>query len=119
MQHVFDAVPHIRKMHAPTLEIILAEDPAPHYPYDMIFETAPNYNIVTLHTSGTLGNSKPIGWNKCFIAKIDRGNDIPIHQGASLTKTILWHENAHCLLPRFHVSATHLHGTIFPNRVPY
>jgi hypothetical protein len=108
MQHVFDAVPHIHKIHVPTLESILAEDPVPHYPYDMTFETAPNYNIVTLHTSGTSGNPKPIGWNKMFIAKMDRGNDLPIHQGAPLTKTTLWHEHALCLLPCFHVSALNL-----------
>jgi acyl-coenzyme A synthetase/AMP-(fatty) acid ligase len=104
MQHLFDAVPHFRKIHAPTLGGILAEDPVPHYPYDMAFETAPNYDIVTLHTSGTSGNPKPIAWNTRWISKIDQGHHLPIHQGAPLFKTTLWHENAICLLPCFHVS---------------
>jgi hypothetical protein len=103
LQHVLDAVPHIRKVHAPTLSSILAEDSVHRCPYDVTFETPANYNIVTIHTSGTSGNPKPIGWNTRYLSKIDQGNDLPIPQGAPLAKTILWHENSLSLLPCFHV----------------
>jgi hypothetical protein len=83
LQRLFDAVPHTRKVHAPTLYDIVAEDYVLHYSYNVSFDTAPNYNIVTLHTSG---------------------NDLPIRQGEPLVKTTLSYENALCLLPCFHVS---------------
>jgi hypothetical protein len=36
---------------------------------------------------------------------MDQGNDLPIHQGVPAVKTTLWHENALCLLPCFHVGS--------------
>lgn len=105
---MFDSVPHIRKSHAPTLERILDENPVPHYHYEVTFETAPNYDIVTFHTSGTSGDPKPIGMSTKAIAKWDQGNDLPIDQGAPLVKTTLRHENVLCLLPCFHVSFENL-----------
>jgi hypothetical protein len=108
LQHMFDAVPHIRKVHAPTPSSILAEDSVPHCPYDVTFETAANYDIVTIHTSGISGNPKLIGWNTRYLSKIDQGNDLPILQGAPLVKSTLWHENSLCLLPCFHVRSLQL-----------
>jgi hypothetical protein len=116
LQYVFDAVPHIRKVHAPTPSSIHAEDSVPHCPYDVTFETAANYDIVAIHTSGTSGNPKPIGWNTRYLSKIDQGNDLPILQGAPLVKTTLWHENALCLLPCFHVRS---HNCFFPGTIEY
>ena len=94
LQRLLRAVPHICKVHAPTVSSILANESVPHYPYEATFETAANYNIVTLLTSGTSGHPKPIGWNTKYLCKIDQGNDLPIHQGEPLVKTTLWHENA-------------------------
>jgi hypothetical protein len=84
LKTLFDSVPHIRKSHAPTLESILDENPVPYYHYEVTFETAPNYDIVTVHTSGTSGTSgdpKAIVMSTKAIAKMDQRNDLPIDQG--------------------------------------
>jgi len=63
------------------------------------FETAANYDIVTIHTLGTSGKLKPIGWNTKYLSKIDQGDDLPVHQGELLVRTTLSKENALGLLP--------------------
>ncbi|KAE9365218.1 putative NRPS-like enzyme [Stipitochalara longipes BDJ] len=109
LEHMLNAGPHIHKVHAPTLYSILTVDYVPHYPYEVTFRTAANYDIVTIHTSGTSGNPKPVGWNTKYLSKIDQGNDLPIHQGVPLVKTTLSHENALCLLPCFHAGGLTFH----------
>ena len=99
LQNMLNAVPHIRKVHAPTLYTILAVDSVPHHSYDVSFETAANYDIVIIHASWTPGNPKPIGWNTKYLSKIDQGDDLPVHQGELLVRTTLSKENALGLLP--------------------
>jgi hypothetical protein len=105
LQNMLNAVPHIRKVHAPTLYTILAVDSVPHHSYDVSFETAANYDIVIIHASWTPGNPKPIGWNTKYLSKMNRGNDLPVHQGEPLVETTFSKENALGLLLFFHVSA--------------
>lgn len=90
------------------MEGILDESLVPHYLYEVTFETAPNYDIATVHTSGTSGDPKPIALSTKALAKIDQGNDLPTDQGEPLVKTTLRHENVLCLLPCFHVSSPNL-----------
>jgi hypothetical protein len=78
LKPLFDSVPHIRKSHAPTLESIIDENTVPHYHHEVTFETAPNYEIVTVHTSRTSRDPKPIVMSTKAIAKMDQGNDLPI-----------------------------------------
>ena len=113
MKSVIDTVPHIRQIRAPPLNEILAEDPVPHYPYNVTFDELPDDPVITLHTSGSSGNPKPIEWNKWAIAKIDQANDLPEDQGQSLTKTVCYHENKLCLLPCFHVSTSSLQDRLY------
>jgi hypothetical protein len=76
-------------MHTPTLYTILAVDSVLHYPYEVTFEIAANYEIVIIHTLGTSGKPKPIGCNTKYLGKIDQGDDLQVHQGELLVRTTL------------------------------
>jgi acyl-coenzyme A synthetase/AMP-(fatty) acid ligase len=91
LQPLFTALSKVRKVRAPSLDDILAEDPVPHYEYNQTFESAPNEPFLHLHTSGLSGNPKPISGNKKYLASFDTAKLLPQDQGGSLTIEFLEH----------------------------
>jgi hypothetical protein len=57
LQPLFAASEHVRKVQAPALDEVLAEDPVSHYEYNETYETASDDTIVHIHTSGSSGVS--------------------------------------------------------------
>jgi acyl-coenzyme A synthetase/AMP-(fatty) acid ligase len=71
---LFVAADNVRKLRAPSLDEILAEDLVPHYAYERNFEEVADETIINIHTSGSSGNPKPIFWTHRFISSMHSGN---------------------------------------------
>jgi acyl-coenzyme A synthetase/AMP-(fatty) acid ligase len=104
LRPLFTSSGNIRKVQAPDLDEILAEDKVRHYIYEKTFEQEASRTFIHLHTSGSSGNPKPINWNYKWFCGIDHEHFIPTNQGTYLTSSFLNHQNLLVLLPCFHVS---------------
>ncbi|CZR62914.1 related to nonribosomal peptide synthetase MxcG (component of the myxochelin iron transport regulon) [Phialocephala subalpina] len=102
LQPLFAASPQVRKLHAPRLDDILAGDAVPHFAFHEPLESAENSKVITLHTSGSSGNPKPIIYTHEMLRFWDAMTILPSDQGESISKVSLYHQNALSLLPCFH-----------------
>ncbi|KAF8859904.1 acetyl-CoA synthetase-like protein [Acephala macrosclerotiorum] len=92
----------VRKVRAPLLDDVLAEDPVPHYTFHEPPASAENSKVITLHTSGSSGNPKPIVYTHEMLRSWDAMNVLPSEQGESISKISLYYQKALSLLPYFH-----------------
>lgn len=57
LKSLLSAPRKFRKVQAPSLDDLLAEEPVPHYSYDQTFESTSNKPFLFMHTSGSSGTS--------------------------------------------------------------
>lgn len=104
LKPLFASSGNIRKVQAPDLDEILAEDKVRHYTYEKTFEEEVSRTCIHVHTSGSSGDPKPINWNYKSFGGMDCEHFIPTNQGTYLTSSFLNQQNLLVLLPCFHVS---------------
>lgn len=72
--------PSITSFEIPELEELVREISRP-YPYTKTFEEAKDDPLITLHTSGSTGDPKPITYSNAFIATFDYLPRLPPYKG--------------------------------------
>ena len=64
---------NVRVVDIPSLQELL-DEPASHFPYPKIFESARNDPVVVLHTSGSTGEPKPLTYTNDWLASFIQQN---------------------------------------------
>ncbi|PVH86351.1 acetyl-CoA synthetase-like protein [Cadophora sp. DSE1049] len=100
----------LRHIQAPKLDDLLAEYLAPHYAYDTTWGNLSNDKFLTIHTSGSSGDPKPIRVGKYYVGAFDSANCLPDDQGLASAKTSFRYQNAGGLA--IHMLAAYLEMTI-------
>ncbi|KAH7390129.1 putative NRPS-like enzyme [Cadophora sp. MPI-SDFR-AT-0126] len=100
----------LRHIQAPKLNDLLAEYLVPHYAYDTTWENLSNDKFLTIHTSGSSGDPKPISVGKHYVGAFDSANCLPDDQGLASANTSFRYQNAGGLA--IHMFAAYLEMTI-------
>ncbi|CZS91474.1 related to nonribosomal peptide synthetase MxcG (component of the myxochelin iron transport regulon) [Rhynchosporium graminicola] len=99
----------LRQLKSPGLDQLLAEDLVPHYEYNVSWEESTTAKFLTIHTSGSSGDPKPIPLGKSYLGGKDCANCLPEDQGEAAMKASFSKENVLALLPGFHAGGIGVH----------
>jgi acyl-CoA synthetase (AMP-forming)/AMP-acid ligase II len=98
-------IPGLRIFPVSSLEEMI-RSPVEHYPYTKTWEEAKDETAIIVHTSGSTGPPKPIGYSNAFLGCFDAHRLLPDVDGrATYTSSIIPNTVRYAGLPIFHAGA--------------